>query len=51
MVCPIYTPRGYVTLLPGTVLLPREVSLCPVDGMALYFVVDLCLLVFAESRG
>jgi hypothetical protein len=32
-------------------LLPREVSLCPVDGMALYFVVDLCLLVFAESRG
>jgi hypothetical protein len=34
-----------MTLLPGTTLLPRDEPLCPVDGMALYFVVDLNLLV------
>jgi hypothetical protein len=32
-------------LLPGDALLPRERPMCPVDGMALYFVVDLNLLV------
>jgi hypothetical protein len=34
-----------MTLLPGTALLPRKVPLCPVDDMALYFVVDLNLSV------
>jgi hypothetical protein len=34
-----------MTLWPGTALLLREASLCPVDSMALYFIFDLSLLV------